>query len=61
MKRRFYESTIVLNIHAIHNKNIFSFHTPLDETPGSEPPGVFSFHQLLFVAPVELLLLTEDE
>jgi hypothetical protein len=43
MKKRFYESTIALNIPVIHNKNNFSFHTPLEKTPGIELPGVFLF------------------
>jgi hypothetical protein len=47
MKKRFYESTIALNILIIHNKNNFSFHTPLEKTPGIELPGVFSFCRLL--------------
>jgi len=42
-EKRFYESTIAINFVIIHNKNNFSFHTPLDKTPGSEPRVFFLF------------------
>jgi hypothetical protein len=63
MKKRFYESTIALNILIIHNKNNFSFHTPLEKTPGIELPGVFLFLSttIISVAPAELPRLLKWE
>jgi hypothetical protein len=43
MKKRFYESTIALNIAVIHNKNNFSFHTPLEKHPAVSPRVFFLF------------------